>query len=502
MHRPNILWIMTDQQRWDGLGVHGNPQIRTPHLDALAASGADLRGCFVQAPVCVPSRQTFFTGRYPHAHRNRVNYTPLKPDEPLLQRLLQDAGYATGFVGKLHYHPATRAHALATGFDRGWIHDAGPCDPHSDYVRWLEQVAPAYADCYRATLGSAVAGSGNPFQARIPERFHETTWTGASTRTMLAELAATGKPFFLFSSYWRPHAPFEVPAPWSGCYDDVEITLPDPMSLAEIEALPAPVRMMVRRVPDEYRTDRAELQWMYRSYYGAISQIDHQVGLTLAALDALGLREQTLVVFCSDHGDQLLAHGLQGKNVFFEESVRIPMLLALPGVVRPGIHEDLVESTDALPTIFELCGIPVPERVQGRSYAQLITGGARGSPYQPRPFVVAENIIPEVFTPGYQPDAPYAYVPGQGVAGIRHPDAKMIRDRRWKYCHYVGHGAELYDLQADPRERRNLASHRDCQPVVERLRLALLEWMITCDEREQIAPRWLPVSEAAEPLPR
>jgi choline-sulfatase len=188
---------------------------------------------------------------------------------------------------------------------------------------------------------------------------------------------------------------------------------------------------------------------------------------------------------------------MHGKNVFFEESIRIPMLVAMPGVVRSGAHDDLVETTDVVPTLMELCGLPVPERVQGRSVAGLLSSGAVGSPYAPREFVVAENIIPEVFTPRYERDARYAYVPGQGVAGIRHPDAKMIRDRRWKYCHYVGNGAELYDLEKDPRERRNLAGDPAHREVVERMRCALLDWLITCDEREQIAPRWLPADERA-----
>ena len=119
---------MTDQMRYDCIGVTGNPIIETPNLDRLASQSRSLSSCYVQAPVCVPSRQTFFAGRYPHSHRNRVNYTPLSTGETLMQRFLEQAGYRTGFVGKLHDYPPPREHALSTGFHEGLIHDGGPCE--------------------------------------------------------------------------------------------------------------------------------------------------------------------------------------------------------------------------------------------------------------------------------------------------------------------------------------------------------------------------------------
>ncbi|MEK7755561.1 MAG: sulfatase-like hydrolase/transferase, partial [Acidobacteriota bacterium] len=121
--RPNVLLILADQLRYDCLGAHGNRLIRTPNLDRLAASSVDFASAFVQAPVCVPSRVSLLTGRYPHSHRNRVNYTPCDPSEVFLQRMLQDAGYRTGSVGKLHYYPPTAEHARGTGFDRVLIDD-------------------------------------------------------------------------------------------------------------------------------------------------------------------------------------------------------------------------------------------------------------------------------------------------------------------------------------------------------------------------------------------
>jgi len=145
MAKPNILWILTDQQRFDCVGANGNPLIKTPNMDRLAAESANLLNCFVQAPVCVPSRQTLFSGRYPHCHRNRVNYTPIDERERLLQSYIREQGYATGFAGKLHYYPTTLEFALSTGFDVGKLHDAAHLDEDSDYVTWLKEVAPEFA---------------------------------------------------------------------------------------------------------------------------------------------------------------------------------------------------------------------------------------------------------------------------------------------------------------------------------------------------------------------
>ena len=482
--RPNILFIMTDQQRFDCVGANGNEVIQTPNLDRLAQMSANFSSCFVQAPVCTPSRQTFFTGRYPHSHRNRVNYTPMDPSETLMQSYLQDAGYATGVIGKLHYWPPTRDFALSTGFDRGLVHDAGPVNEYSDYVSWLEETSSFTADNFREC---APPGPGrNPFTSRIPDELHETTWCGEQSRILLREMATGDQPFFLFSSYWKPHAPFEVPEPWASMYDDVDFDLPRTRSPEHIESLPLPVqRLALRSDPPDHSIDDETLMWRYRSYYAAVSHLDREVGLTLDLLDELGLAQNTIVIFCSDHGDQLLEHGIHGKNAFYEGSIHVPMMIRQPGVITPGTYTDLIETTDLLPTLFDLAHLSTPVKAQGRSLAGLIS--AIDSPYEPRQHVFCENIIPEVIT---NRTFDMDYAPGRGVGGIRHPDAKMVRTNRWKYSYYVGHGDELYDIIDDSGETRNLAADSDHQPIVRQLRDALLEWLITADETDQIAPRW------------
>jgi len=209
--RPNILWIMADQLRYDCLGANGNSLIKTPRLDQLAARSANFAQAFVQAPVCVPSRASFFTGRYPHSHRNRVNYTPLATSEVLLPAWLQRGGYRTSLVGKTHlyYHyPPTADEARQTGFDLVDLHDGVPfTDQWSAYAQWRQAVDPLRDIPYRrpARLVPQLRGQlptdANPNRAAIDERYSDTTWTGQQTRARLKELAAAGQPFFLFSSF-------------------------------------------------------------------------------------------------------------------------------------------------------------------------------------------------------------------------------------------------------------------------------------------------------------
>jgi arylsulfatase A-like enzyme len=483
--RPNVLFLMTDQHRYDALGVNGNRIIRTPNLDRLAAGGANFSRAFVQAPVCVPSRVSYFTGRYPHSHKNRVNYTPADPREVLLQRRFQEAGYQTGAVGKLHYYPPTAEHARSTGWDRVLLHDGvAATDPHSDYVRWRQDNDPHAGRPYNASAAEIPPG-GNPFRGATPDEYTPTTWTGKESVRLLREFARSDRPFFLFCSFFKPHAPHQTPPPFDSMYSDSEIPLPRPVTLDEIHKLPLPVQKQILRGAPRHDLDRRRLQWIYRSYYGSVSQVDREIGRILDELDRSGRSSQTIVVFGTDHGDQLLEHGLEGKNVFFEASVHVPFLIRYPGRVASGVRQELIEMVDVAPTLLEFCGLPVPKECQGRSLVPLLTGTGT---YQPRSVVFAENIIPEVITSGSL-DMPY--VPGQGVGGIRHPDAKMARTARWKLTYYPGHGGELYDLENDPGETRNLYRDAAYRARVRELQQALLDWMITADEAEQIAPRWL-----------
>ncbi len=407
---PNILFIMTDQQRADCMGVNNNPIIQTPNLDALARRSANFSHAFVQSPVCTPSRACFFTGRYAHAHKNRVNYTSLNKNETLMPKYLQNAGYQTAIVGKSHLYynyPPTTNEARQTGFDTVELHDGThSTDPFSDYFNWRQTHDPQKEIYYReyakniSTIAGKLPPGSNPFRAAIDKEYTDTGWTGLRTRHYLKKFASEKKPFFLFSSFWKPHSPFEVSAPFDSMYNHKDIPLPKKENRENIQKLPPHLARLILR--DEFRNKKAifdmdeeRLQWIYRSYYGSISHIDQEVGLILKALENLGLAENTIIVYASDHGDQLLEHGLMGKNVFYESSVRVPLILSYPGHIKPGQYNDLVMSIDVLPTLFGIIGLEEPYNCQGQNLVPLI--GKSDSSYKTRDCVFSENVIPEVF---------------------------------------------------------------------------------------------------------
>lgn len=262
---PNILFLMADQFRSDCLGANGNRLIKTPNLDRLAAGAANFSNAFVQAPVCVPTRVSYVTGRYPHSHKNRVNYTPCDASEVFLQRMLKDAGYQTGCVGKLHFYPPTPEHARSTGFDKVLLHDGvGSTDPHSDYVKWRRANDP---------------------KAAVP-------YTSLARDTM---------------------------------FDAVYIPLPRRTTLEEIQKLPLPLqKLILRGRQPEYAIPRERLEWMYCSYYAAVAMVAYKMGRILDELERSQRAKDTIVIFATDHGAQLLEHGLMDKNVFFESSVDVP----------------------------------------------------------------------------------------------------------------------------------------------------------------------------------
>ncbi|MCL2512624.1 MAG: sulfatase-like hydrolase/transferase [Oscillospiraceae bacterium] len=496
--KANVLFIMADQLRYDCLGCNGSQAVKTPRIDRLAAESANFSSFFVQAPVCVPSRQTFFTGMYPRSHKNRVNYTSMDRDieNRLMQRHFKREGYNTAFAGKLHYFPPAREYALSTGFDDGLIHDgAGETDKYSDYAEWLRQKGAMPEDgSYRACRADKL----NPYTAVLEDKYHETTWCGEKTREFLQKLSKKDEPFFLFSSYWKPHSSFEVPEPWASMHNETEIKMPEKVPKEYFDSLPRALKTFALRDGGDYNMPDEELAWQYRAYYGAISQIDREVGQTLDLLDELGLRDDTIVIFCSDHGDVMREHGMTGKNTFFDSSVHVPFMIRYPGTVVPGVYDQLTESTDVLESLFSICGFKPPYSGQGGDFSGLITGS--GKPYAEREYVFAENIIPEVITgkpdplTGERAGKDFYFVKNRGIKGVRHPDAKMIRSRKWKYNYYAGE-EELYDLENDPEEMRNMAADPRFADIRDKMKTELLNRLVTADETGQIAPAWYIVKD-------
>ncbi|MEZ5362835.1 MAG: sulfatase-like hydrolase/transferase [Bryobacterales bacterium] len=480
---PNILFLMTDQQRYDSLGVNGNKLARTPRLDAFAGEAANFSHCFVQAPVCVPSRITWFTGRYPHSHKNRVNYTPLDPGETLMQRHLQQAGYRTASIGKLHYWPPTAEHARSTGFDQPSRSTTASMRSTTTAITYAGAPSATPTPATTTTVRSIPTPMATPTAAACPPSFtRRPGWRADACADRRCSRGMIGLVPVL--SVLAAAPPLVAPRPWDAMFNDVEFPLPKQYSREEIEQLPEPLQKLILRGRPQYDMDREQLQWAYRTYHANCAMLDAEIGRTLDALEASGQADDTIVVVSTDHGDQLLEHGLMGKNCFFEASVRLPFLIRYPGRIRPGRRDELIETTDLLPTLFELAGVAEPYNCQGRSFAPLLTGSGD---YQPRDAAFSENVIPEVITSG---SLDFEFEKGKGIKGVRHPDAKMVRTRRWKLVQYAGGEGELYDLEADPNEQQNLYTESTHAETVAQLQQRLLLWLMRADETDQIAPRW------------
>ncbi len=469
--RPNIVIVMTDQQRWDTLGAYGVVPIRTPHLDALAAGGALFEQAFVPIPLCTPSRACLFTGQYPTRHGIRGNTTQALPDDaPNLLAALRGAGYATYLAGKDHlFTPEQRARL----FDRtarydhfGRVAGEGPVDPREGAVR---------AD--RRTLMLAKYAERDPHD---PADCPTARLTDAAT-AMVGEARAAGRPFCLWLSYPDPHPPYTVPEPYASMYRDVP--LPAPAAPAgELDGKP-PRQRVTPRLMGMGGYDAADLRRLREIYYGMVTFIGDQVGRFLAFLADAGLRDDTIVVFMSDHGDYLGDHGMVRKSpTLYDCLVRIPLIVSWPRRIAPArFAETMAESVDLAPTLLELAGLPAPGPLDGRSLVPLLTGraaahrdrvfglyGTEGEPFTAAAIAAADLDGPDGYPRGIRWFSPL----------VARGQFAMLRTLRWKLVYYQGGEGELYDLAADPGELENRYADPACADVRAELTRALLDRLL------------------------
>jgi choline-sulfatase len=431
---PNILLIMTDQQRGDCLGCDGNPVLETPYLDQLAAEGTLFRHAYSAVPSCIPARATLLTGM-DQWHTGLLGmgaaWGPIRSDYAhTLPGELARGGYHTQGIGKMHFKPARALNGFHhTILDEHHMDQPGQV---SDYKRWFEQ---------HKTESYGIHDHGldwNSWMARpshLPEHLHPTHWTAQQAIDFLARRDPT-KPFFLKVSFVRPHSPYDPPQRYYDLYKDQPIPAPhigvwaavndDPVEAAKIDAWRG------RRSAEEIRRARA-------CYYGNITFIDHQIGRLLLELryHHRAAWDNTLVVFLSDHGDMLGDHHLWRKAYAYEGSARIPMIVRPPNtwtIPRGQVLEPVVELRDVMPTLLEAAGLEVPPTCQGQSMLPLVLG---------RPGVC------------WRP-----YLHGEhGLAYHTTGQANhYLTDGRTKYIWfpYLGH-EQLFDLEADPGECRDLA---------------------------------------------
>ena len=453
---PNILWICTDQQRYDTIGALGNPHVSTPNIDRLVQDGVAFTHAFCQSPICTPSRASFLTGMYPsavHVNGNGNEYFPNNP--PLVTRMIAEAGYDCGLIGKLHLASAYgRVERRANDGYRYWQYSHAPRDDWEkghDYADWVR--AKGYI------LGELIANVEG-----VPAELHQTTWCAEKTIDFIREDRYT--PWLASVNIYDPHPPFNPPQSYREMFDPAE--MPGPLfretDLEQQKKLEAVDFQSRGRSPDELdirnpivpqspsslatvdadsRSAR-DAKSLQAAYYAMIKLIDDQVGRILETLEETGQREQTVILFTSDHGEMLGDHGLIQKGCrFYEGLVRVPLIFSWPGHFESGLKNDaLVELLDKAPTLLELAGLNVPERMQGRSLLPILQGEVSGDHHR-------DFIRCEYYDAVDMPDGTFA---------------TMYRDRSHKLVVYHGHRhGELYDLEADPDEFENLWDKRSSQ---------------------------------------
>ncbi|WP_164100734.1 sulfatase-like hydrolase/transferase [Candidatus Laterigemmans baculatus] len=432
---PNILFLLTDDQRPDTVAALGNTVIKTPHLDSLARRGTAFTRATCAHPLCVPSRPEILTGCT--GFRNGVHPPHNKPDPSLTTwpAAMQEAGYHSWWVGKWHLagRPTTRGYSESLGlFSSGGSRFplAYPQDYRGEevtgYRGWIfqsddRQLQPEHGVGLTPTINARFADAAIKFLAR-----------------------RSPQPFFLHVNFTAPHDPLLVPPGDESKYDPAQIPLPNnfqpqhPFDHGNFDGrdeqlLPWP------RTEEIVRRDLA-------AYYAVISDLDAQIGRILKALEQNGHADNTIVIFSSDHGLAMGSHGLRGKQNMYEHTINVPLIFAGPGIPAGETRAAQCYLRDLFPTTCELAGVPVPKSVQGKSLVPVLHGQT-------------DEIYP--FIVGYFGDS-----------------QRMIRTDRWKYIWYpqINH-EQLFDLQNDRDELHNLAAAPSHTRRRSELRQQLLDWL-------------------------
>lgn len=439
MARKNVVVIMSDEHDPRMMGCSGHPFVQTPHLDSLAARGQRFANAYTPSPICVPARAAFATGMRVHALRLWDNAMPYTGAQRGWGHVLQDRGVRVESIGKLHYRNAEDPAGfdaehlpmhVVGGHGMVWASIRNPYRPRPDGPRMLgERIGPgesSYTQYDRAVTQRAVqwlqqAGQGGQGDAG----------------------------FVLYIGLVAPHFPLVVPQQFYDLYPLDRLPEPKLSAASGYMRHPWVQEYCDFMGSDEKFHDAQERLRAFAAYYGLCSWLDHNVGQILGAIASSGLGESTQIVYTSDHGDNLGARGVWGKSTLYEESVKVPMLLAGPGIA-PGVCETPVDLLDLFPTIVQGAGIdPGPEMGTrpGRALQALATCAA-----EPERPILSEY-----------------HAAGSNAAGF------MLRKGRWKYHHYVGFRPELFDLHADPEELHDLAGRADHADVLARMHQALCD---------------------------
>ncbi|MEE2658934.1 MAG: sulfatase-like hydrolase/transferase [Candidatus Latescibacterota bacterium] len=482
-HRPNVLVIMTDQQKATASHLWGSTFCETPALQRLADEGVLFDCAITPHPLCCPARVSFWTSQFPHSHGGRRNETWMPPDTVHAFKLWRDAGYHIGLIGKNHCFQAADQAQFDTWCEVG---HGGVSDPKIrgiDWVRPLNRVAAAHE--LRRTM--------TPQNPRFSYATSDFPLEDYGTELLVQQATRffeqhRSDSFALWLSIPDPHEPWVCPQQYADLFPLDKIDMPPWRDEEFNDPDTVPERNRVLYEMMGVRDDNPEdVKRLMGVYYGMVRHIDDSVGRILDTLEHLQMRERTIVVFCSDHGDFMGEHAMQCKGgVFYDCLTRVPLIVSWPGQVSQG-HRELspVNLIDIVPTLFSLQGLTIPASMHG-SLLPAVTDaepreatfseyGAGGPPFRMNDLRSLENPVGR--------RALIESLRWREAEGRR----KMVRTRQWKYVHDpMGDLDELYDLEADPWELTNVAAVPANGEVIADMRLCLADWSIATEDSEPI----------------
>ena len=437
--RPNVLLIMADDLN-DDMGTFGHPMVKTPNLDRLAARGVRFDRAYTQFPLCSPSRVSLLTGFRPDKTRIyelQTNFRTILPDAVTLPQMFKRNGYVAARVGKI-YHYGNPGDIGTRGLDdsASWDQVVNPRGIDKDEETTLTNLTP------KRGLGSALAYYASP----APDEEHTDGKVAAETIALLEK--NKDRPFFIGAGFYRPHCPFIAPRKYFDMYPLDRIAAPKWLP-DDVAKVPVPAWFTT---PPNWDVSEDGVRQTIQAYYASISFLDANVGRVLDALDRLGLSENTIVIFISDHGYLLGERGQWMKQMLFERSARAPLMIAAPGVSAKGqSSQRIVEFVDLYPTLADLAGVTPPAGLHGRSLTPLLRD-PKAAWDHPAITQVRRGDATNGFFMGY-----------------------TVRTEQWRYTEWDDgkRGAELYDESADPAELRNLAADPGRAKVVEELQRLL-----------------------------
>lgn len=449
--RPNVLFLMSDDLN-NLLGCYGDPQAKTPNIDRLAARGVRFERAYCSFPLCGPSRNSILTGLYPNSTGILANaqiFRQTIPSQISMPQAFRQAGYFAARIGKLYHYNVPKS-----------IGTNGHDDPGS----WELELNPAGVDrleeepkIFSLTPGS-FGGTLSWYASPKDDRRH-TDGLMADDAVWVLERCAKQKdrPFFLAVGFFRPHTPYVSPQMYFGLYPEEQ--MPVVQRVKEDQADIPPAGLASYKKEQDKLTDDLRRQCR-QAYYASISFMDAQVGRVVDALDRLGLADDTIIVFTSDHGYHMGEHGLWQKQSLFEESSRVPLVIVSPGAAAQGaVAKSPVSQIDLFPTLAELCSVKAPANIQGQSLAPMLKDASVAG----RGWAITQVVRGGGFRR-------FGASPAVGDEGKRF-FGYSLRTPRWRYTEWDEgrEGRELYDHEADPREITNLADDPAQAETVEQL---------------------------------